>query len=124
MVLRRFAGCWLLLASFVIVQPAMGDDGLRVIDTGPVNNGTEKGRSEEFYVRFNRPVDHIHSDFVIKRGDDIVEVLQPRFKTAPDVLFARRSALPPGDYTLVWTVRTLEGQEVAVGEIAFRIEGS
>ena len=124
MVLRRFASCWLLLASFAVGQPAIADDGLRVIDTGPVNDGIEKGRSDKFFVRFNRPVDHIHSEFVIKRGNDIMEVLQPRFQTAPDVLFARRSALPPGNYTLVWTVKTLEGQEVAVGEIAFTVEKS
>jgi hypothetical protein len=124
MVLRRFAGGWLLLASLAVLQPAIADDGLRVIDTGPVNNGTEKGRSEDFFVRFNRPVDHIHSDFVIMRGGQVVQVLQPRFETSPDVLFARRSALPPGDYTLVWQVRTLEGEPVAIGEIAFRIDKS
>ncbi len=122
MVLRRFAGSWLLLASLAVIQPAIGDDGLRVIDTGPVNDGSEKGQSEDFFVRFNRPVDHIHSDFVIMRGDKIVQVLQPRFESAPDVLFARRTALPPGDYTLVWQVRTLEGDPVAVGEIAFTIK--
>ena len=120
MVLRRF---WLLLINLVIVQPIAWAEELRVMDTGPVNNGIERGRTDEFFVRFNQPVDHIRSEFIIKRGDDIVEVLQPRFKTEPNVLFAERSPLPAGDYTLVWSVRALDGQQIAVGEIGFRSEG-
>ena len=120
MVLRRF---WLLLVSLVIVQPIAWAEELRVMDTGPVNNGIERGRTDEFFVRFNQPVDHIKSEFIIKRGDNIVEVLQPRFKTEPNVLFAERSPLPAGDYTLVWSVRALDGQQIAVGEIGFRSEG-
>jgi len=120
MVLRRF---WLLLINLVIVQPIAWAEELRVMDTGPVNNGIERGRTDEFFVRFNQPVDHIKSEFIIKRGDDIVEVLQPRFKTEPNVLFAERSPLPAGDYTLVWSVRALDGQQIAVGEIGFRSEG-
>ena len=119
MALLRFAGLWLVLAGVLAVQPIAWADDLRVMDTGPVNDGTIKGISDEFYVRFNQPVDHIHSEFIIKRGDDVYEVLQPRFKTEPNVLFARTSGLPPGQYTLVWSVRTLAGQEIAVGEIAF-----
>jgi len=123
MVLLRFAGSWLLLAGLLVAEPSAWADDLRVMDSGPVNNGVEHGPSDEFFVRFNQPVDHIRSEFIIKRGDDVVETLQPRFKTEPDVLFARRSPLPPGDYTLVWSVRALDGQQIAVGEIGFRSEG-
>jgi len=119
MALPRLAGCWLLLASLVIAEPAAWADELRVMDSGPVNNGVVAGPSDEFYVRFNQPVDHIRSEFIIKRGEDVVETLQPRFKTEPNVLFARVSPLPPGAYTFVWTVRTLAGQVIAVGEIPF-----
>jgi methionine-rich copper-binding protein CopC len=122
MTLPRLAGCWLFLASLVVAGPSAWADDLRVLATGPVNNGVIDGPSDEFYVRFNQPVDHIRSEFIIKRGDDIVETLQPRFKTEPTVLFARRSALPPGSYTLVWEVKTLEGQQIAVGEIPFTAE--
>ena len=92
------------------------------MDTGPVNNGVERRRIDEFFVRFNQPVDHIKSELIVKRGIDVIEVLQPRFKTQPDVLYAERSPLPPGDYTLVWTVRALDGQQIAVGQIAFKSE--
>jgi methionine-rich copper-binding protein CopC len=123
MVLLRFAGSWLLLAGLLVAEPSAWADDLRVMDSGPVNNGVEHGPSDEFFVRFNQPVDHIRSEFIIKRGGDIVETLQPRFKTEPNVLFARRSPLPPGDYSLVWSVRALDGQQIAVGEITFKSEG-
>jgi hypothetical protein len=95
---------------------------LRVMASGPVKNGVERGPIDEFFVRFNQPVDHIKSEFIIKRGGDVVEVLQPRFKTEPSVLYAERSPLPPGDYTLVWAVRAPDGRQIAVGEIPFKAE--
>jgi methionine-rich copper-binding protein CopC len=105
------------------VQSKARAEELRVMDSGPVNNGVERGRPGEFFVRFNQPVDHIKSEFIIKRGDQVIETLQPRFKTEPNVLFAERSPLPPGNYTLVWTVRALDGQQLAVGEISFKSDG-
>jgi methionine-rich copper-binding protein CopC len=123
MVLQRSAGFWLVLASVLIVQPTAWAEELRVMDTGPVNKGVERGRIDEFYVRFNQPVDHIRSEFIIKRGDKVIEVLQPRFETEPNTLYAERSPLPAGDYTLVWSVRALDGQQLAVGEITFKSQG-
>jgi methionine-rich copper-binding protein CopC len=120
---KRFPGWWLLLAGLLVLQPVAWAEELRVMDSGPVNNGVERGRIDEFFVRFNQPVDHIKSEFIIKRGDDVIETLQPRFKTEPNVLYAERSPLPPGDYTLVWSVRALDGQQIAVGEISFRSNG-
>jgi methionine-rich copper-binding protein CopC len=122
MVLRRSAGFWLVLASVLIVQPAARAEELRVMDTGPVNDGVEQGRIDKFFVRFNQPVDHIKSDFVIMRGNQVVQVLQPRFDAEPNTLFAERSPLPPGNYTLVWTVKTIEGRPVAVGDIDFKVD--
>src|ERR1051326_8129028 len=88
MVLRRSAGFWLVLASVLIVQPTAWAEELRVMDTGPVSNGVEQGRTDKFFVRFNQPVDHIKSDFVIMRGIQVVRVLQPRFESEPNTLFA------------------------------------
>jgi hypothetical protein len=47
-------------------------------------------------VRFDRPVDHIHSTLDILRDGKLVERLQPRLKSAPEVLFARAPTLPAG----------------------------
>ena len=123
MVLQRSAGFWLVLASVLIIQPTAWAEELRVMDTGPVNKGVEHGRIDEFYVRFNQPVDHIKSEFIIKRGNAVIEVLQPRFKAEPNTLYAERSPLPAGNYTLVWSVRALDGRQIAVGEIDFKSQG-
>src|SRR5437868_4043261 len=64
MVLRRSAGFWLVLANLLTVQPIAWAEELRVMDTGPVNKGVERGRTDEFFVRFNQPVDHIKSEFI------------------------------------------------------------
>ena len=122
MVLLRSASPWLLLASLLIVQLPAWAEELRVMDSGPVNNGVERGRIDTFFVRFNQPVDHIKTDFGIMRNSRVVQVLQPRFKTEPNVLFAERAPLPPGDYTLVWSVKALDGQQLAVGDIDFKVD--
>jgi methionine-rich copper-binding protein CopC len=122
MMLRRVAGCWLMLAGVLVAFSTARAEELKVIDSGPVKDGVERGRIDKFFVQFNQPVDHIKSDFIIKRGNEIIEVLQPRFETEPNTLFAERSPLPPGDYTLVWTVKALDDKLLAVGEIPFRVD--
>ena len=119
----RLRGFWLGLAALVLLQTPGWAEMPRVLATGPADNGFVPAAGEEFFVRFSQPVDHMQSRLVIKRGDSIVATLQPRLKTEPNVLFARSSGLPAGNYTLVWIVRTLDGQPVTVGEIAFKAEG-
>ena len=92
------------------------------MDSGPVNNGVERGRVDKFFVRFNQPVDHVKSDFVIMQNSRVVQVLQPRFESEPNTLFAERSPLPPGDYTLVWSVKALDGRQLAIGDIDFKVD--
>ena len=80
------------------------------------------GRSGEFLVRFDRPVDHVHSTLDITRDGKLVERLQPRLGSAPEVLFARAPTLPAGDYKLHWLVRTMAGTEAIQGDIAFTVK--
>jgi methionine-rich copper-binding protein CopC len=122
MVLRRFAGRLLVLAGVLVVLSTARAEELKVIDSGPVNNGVERGRVDKFFVRFNQPVDHIKSDFVIMQNSRVVQVLEPRFETEPNVLFAERPPLPPGDYTLVWSVKALDGRQLAIGDIDFKVD--
>ena len=75
----------------------------------PAASAVIGGRSSEFFVRFDRPVDHIHSTLAIMRDGKLVEQLHPRLGSAPDVLFARAATLPAGDYKLHWEVRTMAG---------------
>ena len=43
-------------------------------------NAVIDGRTSAFYVRFDRPVDHVRSLLLIKRGDEVIETLQPRLE--------------------------------------------
>jgi methionine-rich copper-binding protein CopC len=122
MMLARFVLLW--VASDMLFAAGVTAQSGRVVATVPAANATIETRSTGFSVRFERPVDHVRSLLFIKRDGKIVEALHPRFKTAPDVLFAQAPALPPGDYALVWQVRTLSDAAVADGEIPFRVVSS
>jgi methionine-rich copper-binding protein CopC len=122
MTLARLAlSCFVL--DILVAATATAQTG-RVVETVPAANASIDPRSTGFSVRFDRPIDHIHSVLIIKREGKVVATLQPRLKTAPDVLFAQASTLQPGEYSLVWQVRTLSDTEVSEGEIPFKVNSS
>jgi methionine-rich copper-binding protein CopC len=94
---------------------------VQVMDSAPKAQAVIGEPSSSFFVRFDRPIDHIHSRLSIWRDSQLVEYLQPRLQSSPDVLFARAPTLPPGQYMLRWTVRTMEGVKVIEGDIPFTI---
>ena len=79
------------------------------------------GRTSAFYVRFDRPVDHVRSLLFIKRSDEVIETLQPRLDSAAEVLFARAQTPPPGKYPLHWWVITLTDVQTSEGDIPFTV---
>lgn len=104
------------------VTSARATEPLRVMETGPANHAVIEGQLNSFYVRFDRPVDHIHSELQIERDGRVIETLQPRFEAAPEVLYAASPTLLPGDYRLRWKVITMEGKDVFNGGISFTIK--
>jgi len=95
---------------------------VQVMDSAPKAQAVIGEPGSSFFVRFDRPIDHIHSNLSIWRDGRRVEQLQPRLQSSPDVLFARAPTLPPGEYLLRWTVRTMEGVKVIQGDIPFTIK--
>jgi methionine-rich copper-binding protein CopC len=93
-----------------------------VLDSAPKAKAVIGEPSSEFFVRFDRPIDHIHSRLSIWRDGRLVEHLQPRLESSPDVLFARAPTLPPGEYMLHWTVRTMQDVKVTQGNIPFTVK--
>src|SRR3954469_8458453 len=81
---------------------------VQVMDSAPKAKAVIGEPSSSFFVRFDRPIDHIHSGLSIWRDGQLVEHLQPRLESSPDVLFARAPTLPPGEYMLRWAVRTMQ----------------
>src|SRR5262245_49766114 len=99
------------LLAMVLPATAWAQD-LQVMDSAPKAKAVIDGPSSSFYVRFDRPIDHIHSNLSIWRDGQLVENLQPRLQTEPNVLFARAPTLAPGEYQLRWVVRTMDGVKV------------
>jgi methionine-rich copper-binding protein CopC len=95
-----------------------------VLDSAPKAKAVIGEPSSEFFVRFDRPIDHIHSRLSIWRDGRLVEHLQPRLESSPDVLFARAPTLPPGEYMLHWTVRTMQDVKVTQGNIPFTVKST
>ena len=122
MISRRLAIAGLASAALLgALAPARADD-VRVMQSMPAASAVIGGRSSEFFVRFDRPVDHIHSTLAIMRDGKLVEQLHPRLESAPDVLFARVATLPAGDYRLHWEVRTMAGADPYKGDIPFTVK--
>ena len=96
-------------------------DDVRVTESDPKANAHIGRKSSAFFVRFDRPVDHIKSTLVIKQGDKVIERLHPRLESAPEVLFASAPTLPPGNYMLHWAVITVQGTKAIEGDIPFSV---
>lgn len=111
-----------LTGLFAMILPVFARaQDVRVMDSAPEAKAVIGEPGSAFYVRFDRPIDHIHSRLSILRDGQVVQRLQPRLQSAPDVLFARAPTLPPGEYMLRWTVRTMEGVKVIEGDIPFTV---
>lgn len=111
----------LMALAFLAPASALADD-VRVMDSQPKAEAVIGEPSSAFYVRFDRPINHIESSLSIHRGGQLVERLEPRLQTEPNVLFARAPTLPPGAYTMHWAVRTRDGVKVEEGSIPFTVK--
>jgi methionine-rich copper-binding protein CopC len=91
------------------------------IESRPAAEAILDGRTAEYVVRFDRPVDHERSRLFILRDGRTVAELRPSLDSEPEVLFAEAPALPPGTYELRWVVRSPSGEEVGEGSVPFRV---
>lgn len=122
MISRRFGVLVLSVMGLACVSSGARAQAVRVVDSTPAASAVIDGQSSEFFVRFDRPIDHIHSLLAVTQGGKLVERLTPRLETAPEVLFARAPTLAPGDYSLHWAVRTMTGADVIQGDIPFTVK--
>jgi methionine-rich copper-binding protein CopC len=111
-----------LTGLFAIAFSAPAWAQVQVMDSQPKAQAVIGEPGSAFYVRFDRPIDHIHSSLSIWRDGQLVEHLQPRLESAPEVLFARAPTLPPGEYMLRWAVRTMQDVKVIQGDIPFTVK--
>ena len=83
-------------------------------DSRPAAEEFVDGRNQQYVVRFDAPIDHAASRMEVRQSGYVVQSLHPLFDSAPTVLFASGTALPPGRYTLHWHVGSAFGGDVAV----------
>ena len=122
MMSRRFTIVGLAVLGIQAIASDASAQDARMMESAPKAKAVIEGRSSEFFVRFDRPVDHIRSQLSITRDGTLVARLTPRLESAPEVLFARAPTLPPGDYSLHWAVKTMTGTNVVEGEIPFTVK--
>ena len=122
MMSRRFTIVGLAVLGIQAIASDASAQDARMMESAPKAKAVIEGRSSEFFVRFDRPVDHIRSQLSITRDGTLVERLTPRLESAPEVLFARAPTLPPGDYSLHWAVTTMTGTNVVEGDIPFTVK--
>lgn len=122
MMTRRLAIAFLMMAAMTSAVRAQQPSGeVHVLESTPAAHARIGLKSSAFFVRFDRPVDHIKSTLVIKQGDKVIERLHPRLESAPEVLFAAAPTLPPGNYVLHWAVITVQGTKAKAGDIPFQV---
>lgn len=122
MTMRRLAIAFLMMAAMASAVRAQQPSGeVHVLESTPAAHARIGLKSSAFFVRFDRPVDHIKSTLVIKQGDKVIERLHPRLESAPEVLFAAAPTLPPGNYVLHWAVITVQGTKAKAGDIPFQV---
>src|SRR5262245_42978349 len=114
--------CALLGVLMAVVATVVAAQEVSILDSHPKARAVIGDPGSSFFVRFDRPIDHVHSSLSIWRGGQLVERLQPRLESAPEVLFARTPTMPPGEYTLRWTVRTMTDVKVISGDIPFTVK--
>ena len=95
------------------------EEWVSILDSHPKAQAVIGEPGSNFFVRFDRPIDHERSNLSIWQGDRLIERLAPSLDASPQVLYARAPTLPNGTYRLHWAVRTLSGRKELQGDIDF-----
>lgn len=108
----------LLLAGMAL--PARAEP-MHVLETSPRARTTMDGTREEFFVRFDAPVDHNGSRLLVLQEGRVLRTLHPRLNASPDTLYAAAGGLPPGSYTLRWEAKSRRDGSMTEGSLEFTV---
>ncbi|MBS7791929.1 hypothetical protein KTR66_18160 [Roseococcus sp. SDR] len=110
----------LLLILLALAAPARAEM-LHMMEASPTPRSVMQGAAQEFFVRFDGPVDHQASRLIVTRGDLVIRTLRPRLGASPNTLYAVAGGLPAGDYVLRWVVAPRAGGVPSMGGLDFTI---
>jgi methionine-rich copper-binding protein CopC len=94
---------------------------MRAVEVRPTAQSVMDGQRQEFYLRFDRPVNRNRSRLEVVQDSRVVRTLQPRLQAQPNVLFATTGGLPAGSYTLRWSARGQSAEETSEGSLDFTV---
>jgi hypothetical protein len=94
---------------------------MHVLNSTPDAEAIMHGRNMQYVVRFDGPVDHVHSHLEIVRDGRLIEILHPLLDSAPNVIFATSTAPEVGRYVLHWSVRSMRDGDSSEGMIPFSV---
>jgi methionine-rich copper-binding protein CopC len=123
------AGFSLLFAAIAVapaygplLPPALAQDGMSMVAATPTPGQIMDGSSVAFLLRFDRPIDHAKSKFVLATpaGDRSIPA---RLDAEPNSLVARAGRLPPGRYEVRWRAKAIDGRMLS-GSIPFEGRGA
>jgi methionine-rich copper-binding protein CopC len=92
---------------------------MHMMESFPAAQAIVDGNNLQYVVRFDGLVDHQASRMWITQGDRVVRTLTPLLNSAPTVLFASSSRLPPGNYQMHWSARSMPDGDPTDGSIEF-----
>ena len=95
----------------------------RMLGSRPAADSMLAAEDRRYFVRFDRPVDHVRSRLIIRQGSRLVALLVPRLEAEPEVLFAMAPELPPGRYRFEWQVISLEDALIVEGGADYTVMG-
>ena len=93
----------------------------QMMDSFPKASAVMDGSETQFFIRFDRPVDHRNAQLLVEQDGRVIETLTPRLESAPNTIYSGSRRLPPGNYELRWNVRSTTDREVSTGMIRFTV---
>lgn len=94
---------------------------MHVMQSYPQASAEMAGAGEQFYVRFDGPVDHAASGLAIWRDGQPWRALHPLLDSEPSTLFAQAGQIPAGSYTLHWRAISAPDRAATEGDIPFSV---
>jgi methionine-rich copper-binding protein CopC len=94
---------------------------MHVMASQPSANAVMAGPAEQFYIRFDGPVDHNGSTLSVLRAGQVLVMLHPRLNSQPNTLYATVGRLPAGDYVLHWRAVSAPDRDATEGDIPFGV---
>lgn len=95
-------------------------EAMRLLGVEPRPNQVMSGSGVAFTLRFDHPLDHQASRFMLVGADGVRKTVPVRLEAQPNVLYGSVGQLPQGSYTLDWSARASNGAALS-GTLPFTV---